>query len=522
MGWALVLHHNAEFAEVVTGFVSQQAKDAEIATARNLADARRELRRRGEASCRVIVAGIRLPRTPSDALALDGEELTTLELVQEIRAGGNDELPIVLLAAYTDSNRMLSVTKLAKVEVVAAGEALPRSLPPALRRALALDAQDPSPLSCVDLDIRLHKEPPYYWQISSKTSPPIEAAGALQIDRGDFDELRGLMPDVVPERKFLAAFGSRLYKVVMTANADERGNRLRDLLLRHCDQRGGFESARIRFSVDDYTHPVLLEAVADPASNDRDAKFWMLEAPIFRKYNRNGERFPLFKDDASCKEPLDCLIIQGELDDFFAGGALQRPFRKIPSAGEEVSWLEQFLEANRRRFGIGSVRVLRHSDGGAGTEGTFAARIKDALRERTWRLVHYAGHSARAGNDRGYLVTGGGDDDLIDAEWFGAWASKAQFVFLSSCDSADSYFVLRLVDRHVPAVLGYRWEIDDLTAREFAKGFYGHLLEAPAAKRHLEYAFLNAKRDLHGRTNGSRAVWAAPMLIMQMMHAEAA
>jgi hypothetical protein len=247
----------------------------------------------------------------------------------------------------------------------------------------------------------------------------------------------------------------------------------------------------------------------------------MLKAPIFRKYKGSGERFPLFKDKVSRTEPLDCLIIQCQLDAFFAGGTVKRAFAEIPGAGEEVAWLEDFLVKNRERLRIGTVRVLRYADDPGG-ERTFAAAVEQALRERAWRLVHYAGHSAKAGNGHGYLVTGGEDGDLVDAEQFGEWASKAQFVFLSSCESVDSYFVLRLVDRHVPAVIGYRWKIDDQTAREFAQRFYGRLLDDRASNRYLEYAYLHAKRDLYGRTDGSRAVWAAPMLVMQMMHAEAA
>jgi hypothetical protein len=75
----------------------------------------------------------------------------------------------------------------------------------------------------------------------------------------------------------------------------------------------------------------------------------------------------------------------------------------------------------------------------------------------------------------------------------------------------------------VPAVLGYRWPIGDSAARNFAECFYRHLFEDPDGNRYLEYAFMKAKRDLHKAhlgMSGARAMWAAPLLVMQLTQSE--
>jgi hypothetical protein len=298
------------------------------------------------------------------------------------------------------------------------------------------------------------------------------------------------------------------------------------------------ESARIRFNVDEYMHPVLVEALTTPTEEGGDPDFWMLQAPIFRKYPRAGQRYPLFKDHASRQHRLDCLIIQGQLTEFHAPAPVDRDLRDIPLVAEEVDWLEDFLRTNRDSFSIGEVEVLRYP-GKPGDDRPFAKQLEGVLAEKDWRLVHYAGHSAKSASDSGgFLVAGSEDSDIIDVQDFARWAkgranrgelvngiedAGPQFVFLSSCESADSYFVLQLVEQMVPAVLGYRWPIGDSAARNFAESFYRHLFEDPEGNRYLEYAFMKAKRDLHRAhrgMNGARAMWAAPLLVMQLSQSE--
>jgi hypothetical protein len=76
--------------------------------------------------------------------------------------------------------------------------------------------------------------------------------------------------------------------------------------------------------------------------------------------------------------------------------------------------------------------------------------------------------------------------------------------------------VMHAVERHVAAVVGFQWVIDDGAAFEFAVDFYHQLLNATDAHaRDLEYALLEARRKAYKRNPGQPS-WVAPVLVMQM------
>jgi hypothetical protein len=64
----------------------------------------------------------------------------------------------------------------------------------------------------------------------------------------------------------------------------------------------------------------------------------------------------------------------------------------------------------------------------------------------------------------------------------------------------------------VPAVLGFRWDLNDRRAAVFAEVFYDRLIRGDLT---LGGAFAETRRyfwKLSGRRN---SIWAAPVLIMQ-------
>ena len=70
--------------------------------------------------------------------------------------------------------------------------------------------------------------------------------------------------------------------------------------------------------------------------------------------------------------------------------------------------------------------------------------------------------------------------------------------------------MFQLARKNIPAVLGFRWEIDDKKAHEFAIKFYEHLF---GDNKLLEYAFLEARKDMYFEYPHDR-IWASPMLVM--------
>ncbi len=74
--------------------------------------------------------------------------------------------------------------------------------------------------------------------------------------------------------------------------------------------------------------------------------------------------------------------------------------------------------------------------------------------------------------------------------------------------------VFQLAKNNVPAVMGFRWDIEDDKALEFTKSFYEHLFNDDRSLDSLEYAFLEARQEMHSEYESNR-IWASPMLVMQ-------
>jgi hypothetical protein len=248
---------------------------------------------------------------------------------------------------------------------------------------------------------------------------------------------------------------------------------------------------------------------------DIPLQFWMLTSPIYRKYGTVGKRTPLFKDRMTRNSPIDCLVIQGRADAFSIGEPFTAGFPAIPLAAREVKWLEKYWTNPEVDLKIGKVEFMKpeHYVG-----QSYGQAVRSALRARPWHLIHYAGHSTIAGGHP-YLVLGEDRDDLIDIDVFAAEACSAQFVFLNSCSSANASFISRLVEKSIPAVVGYAWPVGDRPALAFSTQFYTELFEGQLSRRFLEYSFMRGKAHLF-RNDADNADWAAPLLFMQTGRAD--
>ena len=102
--------------------------------------------------------------------------------------------------------------------------------------------------------------------------------------------------------------------------------------------------------------------------------------------------------------------------------------------------------------------------------------------------------------------------------------SDVRFFFLSCCVGAktasndivnlrgdDFQGIMEgLVRVGIPSVLGYRWNVWDTDAQQFALAFYESLLTDLS----LDVATFNARRVLQ-ETNYYSETWASPVLVMQ-------
>lgn len=85
-----------------------------------------------------------------------------------------------------------------------------------------------------------------------------------------------------------------------------------------------------------------------------------------------------------------------------------------------------------------------------------------------------------------------------------------RLVVLSACQSAEEYGLAKtLAGLNVPAVVGYRTNVRDATANQFAAAFYGELRTHP-----IDQAVRNARARLRG-TDPTRLGWLLPILYLR-------
>jgi CHAT domain-containing protein len=144
--------------------------------------------------------------------------------------------------------------------------------------------------------------------------------------------------------------------------------------------------------------------------------------------------------------------------------------------------------------------------------------VENTLEHAKWHVVHYAGHTHYdVEKHKGYLFFPKGGAHPVEPISIGAFALKltdaeTRFVFLSSCKSAGYDSIYQLAKEGVPAIMGFRWEVDDDKAREFAESFYRNLFDGGHGA--LEYACLAAKMEMHANWE-CNAIWAS-VLVMQV------
>jgi hypothetical protein len=131
------------------------------------------------------------------------------------------------------------------------------------------------------------------------------------------------------------------------------------------------------------------------------------------------------------------------------------------------------------------------------------------------QIIHYAGHSIRADDDATYLILPGavsGEVLPLRMSEFAAWGGKAgvQLVILSSCESSGPEAVFRLSQAGIPAVIGFRWEVNDTEAAFFTGQVHKGLAEKVPLARAF-HAAVSAVRNHHPDS----PTFVSPMLVVQ-------
>jgi hypothetical protein len=298
---------------------------------------------------------------------------------------------------------------------------------------------------------------------------------------------------------------------------------------------GGIDRIRFSFDISRKHYSLAIEALIESSiessrSASNELPFWMLQSPIYRSLSLPdplhalGEqpRPRLFQDAA---QPINCLIIQADARGRpGVPGADFPSFLQLPNILKECDDIESLLNRHKKSWHIGELKRLTQKDRDRGRYHSFAEYARATLAEKNWHIVHFCGHSyyqqpeISDGLGAGWLIFPGRRPDAIPVDEFAYWLKAAQFVFLSSCESSKEAFAFELAKNKIPAVLGFRWRVDDFDVPNFAKSFYQNLFR----HKSIDFAFLEARKVTKKRCGVNNQIWAAPMLVMQQPMAASA
>lgn len=516
--WALIIHGNTLLARELAGFLTGDPELHPVCAA-NLKEAREILEDKGKGACKLIVAGISAPVDADTSVPVGRVLPTATEFLREVRKGA--DRPAAIFVVDADAGYMEYLNGLKNAELIAVGSL--RKLPE-LAKTLAWGEKDAPKSLPHRLDVKITLTGDLHlWQLTTETG--IVENGGINISPRELNDLvrqsrlaGAIMPDQAALNvEVIRKLGRDMYDCFV-------GNSIKSQLGMHIfsftNGLTTFGGTRLRFEVNAKTSPLMVEALARPMGDDEDAEqdLWMLKLPIFRKFGNLCSRPPLFQDKASETGPVKCLLIQGTIDAFDSIGPIARSFGALPGATEEIAWLADHLADHRVGFRLDPPKLLRACDY---APGEFAAVLRDTLKAEHWQLIHYSGHSGESTTEAGskaYLVLGPDEKDQFDLDTFAECAAHAQFVFLNSCSSGSSSFILRLVEHNIPAVLGYARPVPDQTAARFSKDFYLSLFpeQETGGQRFLEYAFMHAKAALYN-AYPNEPLWTSPLLFMQIL-----
>jgi len=453
----------------------------------------------------LLIAQLGIPKTRKTPLAEEERRgLKVLEFVKSRKI----ELPCIVLTKDFDRRLNQDMKNFEKCELVGIDEALAESLKKSLDGFLGRkDQGQEEQRHPVDVEIMI-ETPCGSYKITAPDMPRREqslAIGEELLERlleasKELDKLSKQEEEFEWWRQKLRRIGEDLLAELLK-NKDFS----RDFFSATSDH---IDQSRIVFSVNERFYPIPLEAIWDK----RKKEFWMLEAPVMRRLLDGTDVYPLFTDEKTKNTPINCLIIESP-----AAGYVDEKvgeLRELDNVRKECEWLENFLAGREQikptvQFG----RVLRIREGIEGK--SFAEHVEETLKE-TWHVVHYAGHSYYdTDQEEGYVFFPGEQQiEKLDFEIFAMSLRRTNFVYMSSCHSSKSSIVSELARNLVPAIVGFRWDIEDDRAAEHARVFYTDLF---TRSRSIEYAFLKARKEMYKKyKNKNDKTWAAAMLILQL------
>ena len=298
-----------------------------------------------------------------------------------------------------------------------------------------------------------------------------------------------------------------LHELVATAsselNTDQQiGRTLYNLLVPLELEAFLASSSEMQIELDSGTAGIPWELL-DDASPMRlpEAKPWAIRSKLLRKFKTETFRAQVTDADAEAS-----ILIIGEPQ-------CPSGYPSLPGALEEARAVYKLLTS---ATGLAHENVSRLFAEDQSQSGPDARQVIDALFERSWRVVHIAGHGEplSAKGERGGVVLS--NDTFLSASEIKAMRVVPELVFVNCCHLAAgsrqsllrepqqgrfnraafaSSVAQALIEVGVRCVVAAGWAVDDSAASAFATTFYDELLkgqrflDAAAAARAKAYEF---------------------------------
>jgi CheY-like chemotaxis protein len=515
----LVVYSNTDMLTEITDLLETLRDNEEYEltwnTARNLAQAMDKVREASRFD--LVITAVEIWENEKAADGAGEQHRRGLKLVQEVRAK-NPEAEAIIVTGQVD-NEIFALAQSEKAGLVFHGAGFLDRLRSEMVRFLG--PTRPAGSRRVNLEICLSTEGTSTYQFQMEGQPPLPIH-PLDVEKGDLkklvDKSRRIPRDTQTWKSELTEVGEELARELFQPTP--KNIQFRDEFNRW-EGKLGIRNIRVRFTVQDTLHPIVVEALKQRDNSD----YWMLQTAVYRsrepQRNCSVEPHGLFQDEETSEGPLNFLIVQASLPypDIVSEGEIDGTLEPLPEVAAEAASVEELLQDLKAQGKpIGEVRVIAARDLPDGA--SLKERVEDLLRNggTHWHILHYAGHTRYdAEHNTGYLFFPGanGKYEPVKIDLFALWLKNAdtRFVFLSSCEGAQQDFIYHLAKERVPAIMGFLWEVSDSKAREFAESFYDKLLGGQ--ERSLEYACLAAKQELHA-TYENDPIWASPVLVMQV------
>ncbi len=447
--------------------------------------------------------------------AIDCGEQLGLGLLKWLQLENRLNVPGILLAPHIDPVLMSSLVSLPRTNLVCECNGFHESLVRAARNSLTGNNETGEEYLKVVITLDAARNS---WSYELKGEGfDLLKPGPLEINREDFLDLARRSRNVpLLQSAWQAEFrkvGESIMRQIFLNNVKFYGQFMNALSYVANDM------ARIKiwFRITSNLHAIALEAIIP---DDINEEFWMLKTPIYRRLEEHPcSRAPLFASQGGGgNAKVNCLIIDantsGLAKDLVDRNSQPVVLQELPNASNECSTIENYLTDNKVKFGL--ARILRVSKAEVG-QHKFSEFLFNILDGDSWDLVHYVGHSFYDElQKKGYLFFPSEKDgdipEKVEISAIGPHLNRTRLLYVSSCLSSEEQFNASLAQCDIPAAIGFRWDVDDERATEYAIQFYCELFDCK--EKSLLHAFAKTRKFIHDKYIDDR-IWAAAVLMVQ-------